>query len=416
MPGLQRSPHAFVETWRGILRKPRSERLQLARGVGLALQANASAASCQARVLPAVATTSHGFQIEHSLTFSDIERSGLMLNSFSHETTRCPSDSTPALAGSELLVGNSESMQKIKAYLVRLSRTSSNVLVTGETGTGKELIAQLIHRNSWRRDNPLVCINCAAIPDTLLESELFGYERGAFTGAYASRNGNLKEADGGTLFLDEIGDMSPYAQAKVLRAIETGEVQRLGSNKTQHIDIRIVAATNRDLERLSQDERFRSDLFFRLNVARIHIPPLRERPEDILPLAEHFREQFNRLFGRATTAFTDRSLQALFQHRWPGNVRELKDMVEAAFINSDPETPLLEMPELFCRAVQGSGRKAISEMDLILNALSTTHWNKSRAAEILHWSRMTLYRKMERYGIAEDNQLENSNEIQPVLS
>jgi len=308
----------------------------------------------------------------------------------------------PSFIGDDLMVGNSEAMKATKAYIQRVAKTSSNVLVTGETGTGKELVAKLIHRNSPRADKPLVCINCAAIPDTLLESELFGYERGAFTGAHNARDGSLKAADGGTVFLDEIGDMTPYTQAKILRVVETREVCRLGSNNLRHVDFRVVAATNRDLQAMSDEGQFRRDLYFRLNVARIHLPPLRERREDLLPMANHFRLEYNRTFGRNTVAFSPRSEQAILQHLWPGNVRELKNIVEIAFINLDPERQWVEIPELFCRAVENKNLTGTAESERILSALSRTSWNKSKAAEMLSWSRMTLYRKMERYGISED--------------
>ena len=286
-----------------------------------------------------------------------------------------------------------------------MARASSNVLVTGETGTGKELVAKLIHRNSSRAEKALVCINCAAIPDTLLESELFGFERGAFTGATTSREGELAAADGGTAFLDEIGDMSPYAQAKILRAIETHEIHRLGGNKSQHVDFRVVAATNCDLEALSQDGRFRRDLFFRLNVARIHLPPLRERPEDLLPLAHHFRLEFNRTFGRNTVGFTQRSEEAILGYEWPGNVRELRNVVEASFITLEPQCGWVELPDFFCSAVESKNVPQADESDKIRKALSQSGWNKSKAADILSWSRMTLYRKMERHGIPAESQL-----------
>ncbi len=316
--------------------------------------------------------------------------------------SHCSSSPDSSCIGCELLVGDSEPMQAIKAYIPRVAKASSNVLITGETGTGKELVAKLIHRNSPRAENALVCLNCAAIPDTLLESELFGSEKGAFTGALSSRDGSLKAAEGGTLFLDEIGDMSAYAQAKVLRVIETHEIHRLGGGRLQHIDFRVVAATNCDLEALSNVGQFRRDLFFRLNVARIHLPPLRDRPDDILPVANHFRREYDRTFGRNTIGFTQHSEQVIRQHRWPGNVRELKNIVEIAFINSDPECQWVEIPELFCQAVENHAVNDSGEADRILHALSTTHWNKSKAADILSFSRMTLYRKMERYGIGSE--------------
>jgi transcriptional regulator with PAS, ATPase and Fis domain len=244
-----------------------------------------------------------------------------------------------------------------------------------------------------------VCINCAAIPDTLLESELIGYERGAVTGANSSRDGNLVAADGGTVFLDEIGDMSSYAQAKILRAIETREICRLGGGKAQCVDFRIIAATNCELETLSQEGRFRRDLFFRLNVARIKLPPLRERPDDILPLTHHFRMEFNRSFARNTLGFTQRSEQAILSYAWPGNVRELRNIIEASFITLEPEGCRIKMTDFLLSAAEDKDVSEADEGDRILKTLSKCGWNKSRAADILSWSRMTLYRKKERHGM-----------------
>ncbi len=309
-----------------------------------------------------------------------------------------------SLASCELLVGQSDFIRGARAYVERVAKTSSNVLVTGETGTGKDLVAKLIHRNSSRSDKALVCINCAAIPDTLLESELFGVERGAYTGADISHDGNLASANGGTAFLDEIGDMSTLAQAKILRAIETHEVRRVGGNKTQVVDFRVIAATNRNLEALSEQGQFRRDLFFRLNVARIHLPPVRERPEDLLPLAHYFRQEFNRTFGRNTLGFTPRSEQAILSYSWPGNVRELRNLVEAAFITLEPESQWVEMPDFFCSVAETEDAAEPDEVNRILRALSECGWNKSKAADLLSWSRMTLYRKMERYGIQAEHQ------------
>jgi DNA-binding NtrC family response regulator len=312
----------------------------------------------------------------------------------------CPPANGAGLIEAERMVGQSHAVKEIKTYIEKVARTSSNVLITGETGTGKELIAELIHKNSARANRPLVCINCAAIPDTLLESELFGYERGAFTGAHASHDGKLKLADGGTLFLDEIGDMSPYAQAKLLRVIESREIQKLGSDKTQSVDFRLIAATNCDLESVTKEGKFRRDLFFRLNVGRIHLPPLRERKEDILPLAHFFRQENSRRFARSTSGFASSAEEMFLTHDWPGNIRELKNVIEAALINLDSEDALLQLPALFCAAVGRKEEIGVAELDRILIALSETHWNKSQAAEKLHWSRMTLYRKMSRYQIS----------------
>jgi DNA-binding NtrC family response regulator len=294
-------------------------------------------------------------------------------------------------AAIDRIIGGSKAIRDLKDYLRRVAASSSNVLVTGETGTGKELAAEFIHRHSSRAEKPLITINCAAIPDSLIESELFGFERGAFTGAYAAQNGKFKLADGGGIFLDEIGDLSPWAQAKILRVIETGEIQRLGGRQPQRADVRVIAATNRDLE---NDPGFRKDLYFRLNVARVHVPPLRERREDIVPLADSFRAEFGRGCG-CVTAFTPGARALLAGYHWPGNVRELRNIVEAAFIDPGPDAQgALDLPAPFSKALRDSTGE---ERARILLALSETHWNKSRAADELHWSRMTLYRKMARY-------------------
>jgi transcriptional regulator with GAF, ATPase, and Fis domain len=294
------------------------------------------------------------------------------------------------------MLGASLAIREVKAHLRRIAACSSNVLITGETGTGKELAAELIHGQSSRAERPLVTLNCAAVPDSLLESELFGFERGAFTGAHVAQDGKLKLAAGGTVFLDEVGDLSPYAQAKVLRAVETGEIQRLGGRRPQQIDVRVIAATNKNLE---DDPNFRRDLYFRLNVARVHLPPLRERKEDILPLADSFRTEFERTFGCKTSAFTANAQELLLTHHWPGNVRELRHIVEAAFINPGANAAgEIDLPVEFRKSIRSfSG----GELERILAALSKTHWNRSRAAEELRWSRMTLYRKMARYKITE---------------
>jgi transcriptional regulator with PAS, ATPase and Fis domain len=290
-------------------------------------------------------------------------------------------------------------MQQIKAYIEKVGATDSNVLITGETGTGKELVAELIQQTSPRRPQPFVCINCAAIPDTLLESELFGYEKGAFTGASTLSEGKLKLADGGVIFFDEIGDMSPYAQAKILRAIESREVYRLGGKHRIPLNVRVLAATNHDLEQLVAQGQFRKDLYFRLNVARIHLPPLRERKEDIVPLCRYYLHALNEHFGRHVEGFSDEALACLIRHDWPGNVRELKNLLEATFVNDPTQRiSLVDLPEPFRRHV-ASDRTAPDERQRLLSALFSTNWNVSKAAQQLHWSRMTLYRKLEKYHI-----------------
>ena len=296
------------------------------------------------------------------------------------------------------MIGESLQMQEIKAYLCKVASTDTTTLITGETGTGKELVAALIHQNSCRQQKRFVCINCAAIPDSLLESELFGYERGAFTGAHARKEGKLKLADGGTVFFDEIGDMSPYAQAKILRALESKAVDRLGGKESIPLNIRVIAATNRNLERLMAEEKFRADLFFRLNVASIHLPPLRERKEDLQALCDHYICEMNRRFGREVEGFTAEAFAYLLRYDWPGNVRELKNLIEAIFVNlPSRKITLMDLPEQFRRRFGEANDLSHDERDRVLSALLSTNWNKGKAAQKLQWSRTTLYRKMVKY-------------------
>ena len=291
----------------------------------------------------------------------------------------------------------------MRSYVDRVARTDGNVLITGETGVGKELVAEMIHARSPRSGKPCVAINCAAIPDTLLESELFGFERGAFTGADRRREGTLKSADGGSVFFDEIGDMGLVTQAKILRAIEAREVRRLGGGSRVPIDVRVIAATNQSLERLVAEGRFRKDLYYRLNVARIDLPPLRERLDDLDLLLAHYIDCFNRKCGRHVEGFTPEALVPLRQYDWPGNVRELKNLVEAIFVDFDGRliTPF-DLPEAFRNRLAAPADASASERERLVKALFVTRWNKSKAAEELNWSRMTLYRKLAKYHVVRD--------------
>lgn len=298
------------------------------------------------------------------------------------------------------IVGESQGMLQVKGFLPKVAGSCSNVLITGETGTGKEMIADHIHRLGPRARKRFVCVNCSAIPDSLVESELFGHERGAFTGALNARRGKLAEADGGTLFFDEIGDLSPLAQAKLLRAIELREFSHLGSDRTIRVDVRLVAATNRPLETLLRENRFRADLFFRLNVARIELPSLRERPSDIPLLIAHFVAHYNRVFGFAVKSIAGAALESMLAYSWPGNVRELKNVVEMIFLNlGSGETVVQQLPE----QVLGTWRKLNDipedERQNLLRTLLDTEWNVSAAARKLEWSRMTMYRKLAKYKI-----------------
>jgi transcriptional regulator with PAS, ATPase and Fis domain len=281
-------------------------------------------------------------------------------------------------------------------------------------------VAELIHRNSPRAHQPLLCVNCAAIPDSLLESELFGYERGSFTGAYSASKGKLKFGDGGTIFLDEIGDMSAYAQAKILRVIESREIQRLGGKENVSLNVRFIAATNKDLDQSVSEKTFRKDLYYRLNVAGIQLPLLKDRKEDIPSLCDHYVGKFNRQFGRHVQGFTEETAEALLRYDWPGNVRELKNLLEATVGNfrcsqnlssSDscgqcPEVSFrcrqisfTDLPEQFRRRATETQSLCSDERYPLLSVLISTNWNISKAAQKLHWSRMTVYRKMAKYCI-----------------
>ena len=298
------------------------------------------------------------------------------------------------------MVGNSPSIQRVRDDIRKVAAPDTNVLITGETGTGKELVAELIHRNSGRRSKPFVSINCAAIPDGLLESELFGYERGAFTGANMAREGKLQFANGGTVFLDEIGDMNLHSQAKILRTIESRQVQRLGAHRDIPLNIRIVAATNQDIEDLMSQGRFRKDLYFRLNIARIHLSPLRERTEDIPALFHHMLDELNRSSNRSTIDIDPELVAQLQHYQWPGNVRELRNLIESAFVFCSTRRIMFadlaaHVREKLQLPIEAEG----ADRERVLHALASTQWNKSEAARILHWSRMTLYRKMTKFHI-----------------
>jgi len=299
-------------------------------------------------------------------------------------------------------IGEAPSIRKLKDYLPRAAATDCNVLITGETGTGKERVAELIHWHSSRRKQPMVCINCAALPENLLESELFGYERGAFTGASWAYPGKLRLAEGGTVFLDEIFEMTPYMQAKVLRAIETREIYSLGGKAPIFLNIRIVAATNLDPESSLEQGNLRQDLFYRLNVARIHLPPLRERRADIPLLLHHFIGEMNRRYNRRVEGCRADALEVLLGYSWPGNIRELKSLTEAWFINLPPgPVALLGLPDLpeSYRRLLAPEPAALGEREQLLQALQVTKWNKSQAAQELQISRKTLYRKLEKFEI-----------------
>lgn len=328
-----------------------------------------------------------------------------------HMTTRSSSAPTSSRHKSSYpdsdnsMVCTCKQMQELKDYLIKIAALDATVLITGETGTGKEMAAELIHRLSHRHKKPFVCVNCAALPENLVESELFGYEKGAFTGATVSKTGKFSQATGGTLFLDEIGDMSLFSQAKVLRSIESKQIYPLGSQVPLPVDLRVIAATNQDLEDLIAEGNFRSDLYYRLNVARVHLPPLRDRCEDIPALVSHGIHRLNHRHHRSIKQLTDEAMATLLQYDWPGNIRELMNILEAAYVNSsDAQIDYADLPEHFKYKNKRTEGPAYEERAKIVSTLLETTWNKSAAAQKLKWSRMTLYRKMRMYNIVQNRQ------------
>ena len=309
------------------------------------------------------------------------------------------------------MVGHSPEMQKVYAMIDKMAAIHSPVLILGENGVGKELVAQAIHQKSPRAKKRLVKINCPAIPDTLLESELFGHSRGAFTGAHASHSGRFFVADGSTLFLDEIADLSPGAQAKLLRFLENGEIQPVGSNHTLYVDVRIIAATNRNLLQMVNEHLFREDLYYRLDVFPIIVPPLREHREDIPLLLDHFISEYAITHGTLKPRLSPAAQNYLTHYDWPGNVRQLQHVVERMMILSNREIIDLEHVRAllkteavatFSRSAPNKTLKSVreySEKEHILNILAETRGNVSKAAKILGVNRANLYRKMKGLGI-----------------
>ena len=306
------------------------------------------------------------------------------------------------------LVGNSEGMNSVFRLVAQVSRSEATVLVRGETGTGKDLVAHAIHYNSARASKPFIKVNCAALPESVIESELFGHERGAFTGAVAARKGRFELAHGGTLFLDEIGDLSSATQVKLLRVLQEGEFERVGGNTTQRSDVRVIAATNRNLEELIEREEFRADLYYRLNVFPIHIPPLRERKTDLLLLADHFVARYGRENHKDIKRITTPAIDMLMSYHWPGNVRELENCIERAVLLSNDEVihghhlpPTLQTADASGTAPSGSLQGTIDaiERELIQDALKWARGNMARAARSLQISERIMGLRVRKFRI-----------------
>ncbi len=310
------------------------------------------------------------------------------------------------------IIGVSLKLKEVMGLISTVAKTSTtSVLIHGETGTGKELIANSIHYSSSRREGPFIKLNCSAIPDTLLETEMFGYEKGAFTDAKQSKLGLFELADGGTIFLDEIGDMDIRLQPKLLQILENRTLRRVGGIRDIQVDVRVVAATNKSLDEMVREKRFREDLYYRLKVMVISIPPLRERKEDIIPIAEHFLKENSRASGGSPKSLSTESLQTLLDYHWPGNIRELKNAIERAVIISSSD---VIMPEHLPQELTGGtpqstsafpqGKMTLQELEqqYILHVLEKAGGNKTKASEILGISRLTLREKLKKAGVKED--------------
>ncbi|NBB74620.1 MAG: response regulator [Bacteroidetes bacterium] len=315
------------------------------------------------------------------------------------------------------IVGESEAIQEIKDTIERVAPTEARVLIMGENGTGKELVAKWIHHRSERREGPLVEVNCAAIPSELIESELFGHEKGSFTGATQQRIGKFELADGGTLFLDEIGDMSLSAQAKVLRALQENKIERVGGDRSIPVDVRVVAATNKDLMAEIEEGNFREDLYHRIGVILVDVPPLRERREDVPVITNYFADRLARRNGLAPKTFTDEALQRLKRYEWRGNVRELNNVIERLLILSRGDTVEADDVDRYIRPAgdsDGPGLALIHEYDdftdardqfekiFIQQKLDAHDWNVSQTAKTIGIQRSHLYNKLNKYGIERD--------------
>ena len=333
-------------------------------------------------------------------------------NALSHSTLRRECQDLRKKAEKRYeLIGNHPLMKALWKDILKTAPTNATVMIYGESGTGKELIARAIHNHSLRAKEPFIQVNCAAIPEELIESELFGHEKGAFTGATERKSGKFEQADGGTIFLDEIGDMSLKTQSKVLRVLEEGEVQRVGSGKVGKVDVRVIAATNKDLKKEIADSKFRDDLFFRLNVVPVYSPSLREKPEDIPLLVDYFSRNYAEENNFKPKKFSPDALQAMMRYTWKGNVRELKNVVERLMIMTESEVIAgSDLPEQIGgtpkAALPDTGKvktlkdfRELAEKDFILAKLEKNNWNISQTAREIDTPRSNLYKKLTQYGI-----------------
>ncbi len=301
------------------------------------------------------------------------------------------------------IIGRNEAMQRIYALIEDLADVETTVLITGESGTGKELVAEALHYQGTRSDKPLVKVNCTALSENLLESELFGHVKGAFTGAIQNKIGRFQRADGGTIFLDEIGDMSPQMQLRLLRVLQAREFERVGDSVSIRVDVRVVAATNQDLEEKVRRGEFREDLYYRLKVVEIWLPPLEERLDDLPLLVDHFLTRFNRKFNKKVSSVSDGVLDRFMEYRWPGNVRELEHAMEhAVLLSRQPTITPEHLPRQFGRARSETLPGGADGREAIVDALRKTGWNKARAARLLGISRTTIYRRINELDIRQD--------------
>ena len=327
----------------------------------------------------------------------------LVKNALAHKRTEKENvllrETVAEVAKPEEMVGQSQAMKKVFDAIETVGPTDATVLITGESGTGKELVARAVHQASPRRFHPLVVIHCGALTETLLESELFGHEKGAFTGAQYRKKGKFEIAEGGTVFLDEIGDISLKTQTDLLRVLQEHEIVRVGGNQPIKVDFRCVAATNKNLELLIEEGKFRPDLFYRLNVFHIELPPLRDRRDDIPPLVNHFVHKFSLQMNKRINRVSPGAMNLLQQQNWSGNVRELENAVERAMVVAQ-EPEIREQDFVFKAAASNGTSKSLEEIEKahILRTLESCNWNQSHAAEVLDIDRVTLHHKLKKYG------------------